>query len=252
MTHTMWPLLRPRSSAPPKCRAPASPPPPQGQPRPTEGRRPAGGGIIASCDFGHISRSSWLRVAASDCQSRKGRERKGRRSALERARARPQSGGGARGRLCWQPLGPVARKARAGGRERAGNWGRGEGGGKRGGEETKTIGRAPPSWVRSPHRASEWVAMKLPQGRSKTGRAVPRRQPGLGDNKAGAFPLLPSCFRRGRPEDEARLGPSFATAPQLRSRGRKVGFSRVPAGQEPGGLEPAAAAAAASPPGKES
>lgn len=99
----------------------------------------------------------------------------------------------------------------------------GEGGGGGGGEETKTIVRAPPSWVRSPRHTSEWVDMKLPQGSSNSSRvrrAVPSCQLDSGDSRDG------SCRRR-RPEKIPGFGLFSSPTPKLHSWRDKVGLSRA-------------------------
>lgn len=99
--------------------------------------------------------------------------------------------------------------------------GGGEGGG--GGEETKTIGRAPPSWVRSPRHTSEWVDMKLPQGSSSSSRvrrAVPSCRLDSGDSRDGSR-------RRRRPEKTPELGLFSSPTPKLHSWRDKVGLSRA-------------------------
>lgn len=119
----------------------------------------------------------------------------------------------------------------------------GEGGG---GEETKTIVRAPPSWVRSPRHTSEWVDMKLPQGSSSSSsssrvrRAVPSCQLDSGDSRDG------SCRRR-RPEKTPGFGLFSSPTPKLHSWRDKVGLSR--AASAAGETRELGSAAASSEPG---
>lgn len=141
-----------------------------------------------------------------------GRERGGaeRRSPCSEWAARPSIRGGARSH-------GVARRAAV--LVAVGKEGRGGGGG--GGEETKTIARAPPSWVRSPRHTSEWVDMKLPQGSSgssRVRRVVPSCRLDSGDSRDGSS--------HHRPETKTGLGLFSSPTPKLHSWRDKVGVRR--------------------------